>query len=100
MVALLANPHRYDGKAIQTTGFVVIEFEGDAIYLHQEDAEHLIDKNGIHLQLSESQRVQFKHANMRYAIVAGTFIADDRSEWSGELTKITRMDAWGPSPPR
>src|SRR5438034_11609304 len=53
MVALSAVPERYDGKFVRTHGFLCIEFEGDALYLHEEDYRHGLTKNSR----SEERRV-------------------------------------------
>ena len=35
LIRLIANPEKYHGKKIQVTGYINLEFEGDAIYLHK-----------------------------------------------------------------
>jgi len=37
LIQLIANPQAYDGKTVRITGFLHLEFEGNAIYLHNED---------------------------------------------------------------
>jgi len=39
-VPLIANPKDYHGKIVRVIGFVRLEFEGNAIYLHQGDYKH------------------------------------------------------------
>src|SRR5438552_1194973 len=60
MIALLASPERYEGQKIRTTGFLCIEFEGNALYLHQEDFRHRATKNAVELYLSKTQQQKFK----------------------------------------
>lgn len=51
LVALIANPDRYHGRRVRVNGYVVFEFEGNAIYLHHEDARHRFLKNALWLSL-------------------------------------------------
>lgn len=51
VVQLIANPERYDGKHIQLIGFLRIEFEGTAIYLHREDYEQGIARNALWINI-------------------------------------------------
>jgi hypothetical protein len=99
MVALLANPQNYDRKLIQTIGVLCVEHEGDALYLHFEDAQHLNDKNAFSLRFSAAQREQFKSLNLKYVLIEGTMYANgpERSEFGGAIGNITRLEAWGPT---
>jgi hypothetical protein len=47
LIQLLAHPDRYHGKKVQVQGFLHVRFEGTAIYLSREDAEHGITRNGF-----------------------------------------------------
>src|SRR6188472_601053 len=49
IVSLLATPERYAGKTVRVHGFVRLEFEGDAIYLHKEDFDQRLTSNAIWL---------------------------------------------------
>ncbi len=92
MVQLLANPERYDGRVVRILGFVRIEFEGNAIYLHKEDFDHGIAKNGFWLAGPRPQGV-----SDTYAVLEGTFRADRAGHlgaFSGSIDKITRLDRW------
>jgi hypothetical protein len=97
MVALLAAPQRYDGAAIRTQGFACIEFEGDALYLHEEDYKFGLTKNAFRLRLSDSQRKELKSLNLKYAIIEATLHAsgpEQRGIWSGVIGEISRFEAW------
>jgi hypothetical protein len=107
MVALIAAPERYEGKIIRTVGFMSIEFEGDALYLHEEDYRYGLTKNSFALRLSESQRKQFKDLSLRYVLIEGTVFAnglEKTGKWSGAIGNIIRLEAWpvdrGASPNR
>lgn len=97
MVALIAAPERYEGKFIRTHGFLCIEFEGDALYLHKEDYRYALTKNSLALRLSKSQREKFKSLSLKYVLIEGTVYAkglEARDVWSGAIGKITRLEVW------
>jgi len=97
MVALVASPERYEGKSIRTHGFLCIEFEGDAVYLHKEDYRFGLSKNSLALRLSKAQREQFKSLSLKYVVIEGTMYAkglEATDAWSGAIDKITRLEVW------
>lgn len=99
MVALLANPDQLDGKLIRTHGFVFIQPDSDAIYLHEEDYRYGLTKNAFALDLSEAQRKQFKKLSLQYVLIEGTVHSkspDAAYSYSGTIVDITRLEAWGP----
>ena len=51
IINLIVTPERYDGKRIETWGVARMEFEGTAIYISSESAEHRARVNGIYLAL-------------------------------------------------
>jgi len=100
MVSLLASPERYDGQRIRTTGFLCLEFEGNAIYLHQEDYRFRLTKNAVALDLTKEQEVQFKALSLKYVLIEGTVEASkasvERGIYSGFIGNITRLEYWRP----
>ena len=97
MVALIAVPERYDGRLVRTIGFLCVEFEGNALYLHEEDYRHGLTENSFALRLSKSQSQQFKHLSLKYVLIEGTVDAkglEHGDEWSGAIGNITRLEAW------
>lgn len=102
MIQLIADPQRYDGKRVRIIGFLHLEFEGDAIYLHREDFEHGITKNALWVNLpTDMTREQINAVNDKYVICSGTFAAGMHGHMglnSGEMTKITRLEMWTDKP--
>jgi hypothetical protein len=97
LVRLIANPEDYDGKIVRVIGFVRLEFEGDAIYLHQDDCRHGIPKNGLWIDVTDEVRKKRKDYDQKYVLLEGTFSAKDRGHfglWSGSIQKITRCQIW------
>jgi hypothetical protein len=98
MVALLAAPQKYDGKLIRTVGFACLEFEGNALYLHEEDYRQRNTKNAVKLLLSKHQEEQFKSLSLRHVLIEGTVSADkwglEKGMYSGSIGNITRLEYW------
>jgi hypothetical protein len=92
LLQLIATPEAFDGKYVRVFGFVRIEHEGTAIYLHREDAEHVLTKNGLWLEGFREGQVAD-----RYALVEGRFSVKNQGHlglWSGAIEDITRMEPW------
>ena len=93
MIALIANPDRYDGKLVRIIGFLRIEFEGNAVYLHRSDYEHAISKNGLWTEIDMAR----KDLDKKYVLIEGTFEADNHGHmgmFSGAITNIRRAQLW------
>jgi len=102
LIQLIANPQTYDNKRIRIIGFVRLEFEGDAVYLHQEDFEYGLSKNGLWIDVPQDMtKKQMDAVNRRYAICTGTFRAGGHGHmglFSGEIAAITRLEPWMDKP--
>lgn len=98
LVALLAEPQKYDGKVVRTIGFASIRFEGNALFLHEEDYRYGNLKNAVALRVTEAQAEQFKRMSLKYVIIEGTMHANGDESWdyAGAIGEITRFDYWGP----
>ena len=99
LVQLIANPNQYDGKLVRVIGFCRLEFEGNALYLHREDFEMHIHKNGIWLQAGWPVPENLVEMSDEYVIVEAVFSAERKGHfgmWSGSLEQVTRLDRWGP----
>jgi RNA polymerase sigma factor (sigma-70 family) len=99
LLQLIATPDAFDGKHVQIFGFVRIEHEGTSIYLHREDSDHRLHKNGLWLVASDVPAEDSKEALVkdRYALIEGRFTAKrkgHRDLWSGSIEEIIRMEPW------
>lgn len=97
LVQLIANPEDYDGKFIRVIGFFRMEFEGDAIYLHQEDYKHALTCNGLWIDVTDDIRNRQAEFDQKYVLVEGTFNAKGKGHmgmWSGAIEKISRWYIW------
>jgi hypothetical protein len=100
MVTLLADPQAYDGRFIRTIGFMCLEYEGDALYLHEEDYRYGVTKNALALNLSPAQRKQSKGLSPKHVIVEGTLHANgpETSDYAAAIGGITRLEQWRQRP--
>ena len=96
LVQLIANPDKYDGHEVRVVGYVRLEFEGNAIYLHREDYEKGLTANALWLDTrSCNSRASGKPFTKGYAVVEGTFSSTNHGHmgmFSGAIVRITRCD--------
>jgi len=92
LVALLADPQRYNGKLVRTSGFAIVRFEESAIYLSRDDAEHTITENAVWIG-SPAKGVPFTSLHGRYIMVEGQFRAQSdglQGAFFGSIEHISR----------
>jgi hypothetical protein len=97
LVQLIANPDQYDGKLVRVFGYLNLEFEGDALYLHEEDFRRGLTRNGIWVSLVAAKVKQTTRPNRRYVLVEGVFNAKDNGHmglFAGSIGAIQRLDDW------
>ena len=98
LVQLIVDPMKYHGKVVKVLAYLHLEFEGNSLYLHKEDFEQSLYKNGIWIDATGNFFQSAKSNNNSYVIVIGTFDASDRGHmglWSGAINHIERLDRWG-----
>ena len=90
IVDLIANPEMFDGRKVLIQGYVRIEFEGQGVYLHQDDFRYGITRNA--LWVTADGGVDLKGCQDSYALVKGTFragIGGHFGMFSGVLDEVT-----------
>lgn len=95
LIELISSPERFRGRWVRIIGYVVLEFEGNAVYLHEEDFVHGIVRNALWLEVDSSGPPPLTRPG--YAIVEGRFAADMHGHmglFSGALTEIRRVSPW------
>ena len=98
IISLIASPKRFDKCFVRVVGVINVGFEGDALYLHEEDYQSGLTKNSLRLYLSDAQREIFKKSSGSHVILEGIFYGtgpDANEMTSGAISKITRLDFWG-----
>ncbi len=91
ILQLLSSPGDFHKKLVRVTGFLNLEFEGNALYLHKVDYDQMILVNSIWIDRAGIKQPSF---NKEYALVEGTYLAGKRGHFgmfSGALTEITRI---------
>ncbi|MGH7512435.1 MAG: hypothetical protein ACREOQ_05855 [Gemmatimonadales bacterium] len=101
LVELVTRPELYDGKPVRVIGFVNLEFEGNGLYLHEDDWRHAIYRNGVWIDppqgLDPDSDGTNVPVNRQYVLVEAVFDANDHGHlgmWSGRLRKVTRFEPW------
>lgn len=90
LIRLLAQPESYEGKLVEVTGFVNLEFEGNAIWLHKEDFSNQIHANSIWLDVSKCVDPSGKPMS-GYASLIGRFTTKRHGHmglWSAQISQI------------
>jgi len=75
LIQLIANPKDYDGKIVRVTGFLSLETEGNAIWLHQDDYRYAVCKNGLWIDVTDEIVKKATEFDQKYVILQGTFNA-------------------------
>ena len=94
MIKLLANPEKYNGKRVMLDGFLNLEFEGNALYLHKEDYTHGISKNSLWVNLNDNISKEAHKYNKNYVLIVATFDANDTGHmgaFGGGLKNLTSV---------
>jgi hypothetical protein len=97
LIRLIATPENYDGKTIQVIGYLHLEFEGNAIYLHKEDYQNGLTENAFWVSFSKKlkNQKQIMNYNNQYVIIIGTFKMKNKGHmglFGGTLENIVRLD--------
>jgi hypothetical protein len=98
MVALLGSPAKYSGKHVRTMGFLLVEFEGNALYLHEEDYRFALMGNAVEIAFSKAQEERFKKLSLTHVLIEGTVVVDRCAIGSdvcgARIRDVTRLDPW------
>lgn len=101
IIRLIASPRDYAHKLVRVVGYLDIEFEGDAIYLHEEDCKRALTTNALWIQAKPEMMKELKQLSRQYVIIEGVFVPSNKGHmglFSGALDNITRVDIWNPGP--
>jgi hypothetical protein len=100
VIQLIATPERYDGKLIRVIGFLSLEFEGNALYLHQEDYEQVIFRDAIWVEVTPEMDRQKEVLDKHYVLLEGTFSATEYGHMGGFSGTIKNVTRAAPHPSR
>ena len=96
LVQLIAAPRAWNGKPVRVIGFLRLEFEGDALYQHEEDFIHKISANAVSVDLAKEFPERAK-LGMNYVLIEGIFTASDSRDaaaFAGKINQIRRAEIW------
>jgi hypothetical protein len=91
LIKLLANPELYNQQVVHVQGFLELEFEGTALYLHREDWEQMLTRNALWLDVPSEIWERKYEITERYVQVTGVFRSDCRGHmdlFGGAITRI------------
>jgi len=94
LIQLIATPKKYHNKTVTVDGFLQIEFEGNALYLHKEDAQFLMTANGLWVELSDEMKNHPDKYHNKHVFIEGNFNAKSHGHlglFSGTIENITRI---------
>ena len=98
LVNLIATPDIYHEKIVRVIGVFRLRFEGNALFLSQDDYKHNIHKNSIwispDLKALKSDLSTLQQLNGQYVLIEGTFDKNKTEHMglnSGSLQKVTRI---------
>lgn len=93
MIQLLATPERFHGRVVRVQGFLKLEWEGDALYLHRTDFDQAIFRNAV--GVTRSSAFVGKELSDGYVLIEGQFDAKETGHlgaFSGSIKNITRAE--------
>lgn len=97
MIRLIAAPQEYAKKVIRVHGYLNVEFEGNAVYLHEEDFTHALTSNALWIDAKPEIMNGLQQLSGQYVLLEGIFDPTHHghlSLYSGALLDISRGDAW------
>lgn len=96
IINLITTPERFHGKRVRITGYLDLQYENDAVYLHKEDYDMDISKNRIGLIITTETRnsTHYQDCNHKYVFVEGTFNmhAGNMGSFNSSLDSIARLE--------
>ena len=96
LIALIANPDKYDGEFVRVEGSFRLEFEGSAICVSKDDLNYRIEKNCLTFNVDQDllKSSDIIQLNGHYVLVEGIFDSKDTGHFginSGCIKKIWRI---------
>ena len=102
LIKLISNPENFHGKRIRVTGYLNLEFEGDAIYFNNIDYENGIYENAVWVNFADKIDIDnklnpshnLKNFNHKYVSIEGTFNKNANGHmalFAGQIDNIDRI---------
>ena len=97
MQQLLAEPQRFEGQRVRTTGFLRLEFEANALYQTRDDFNNTVLQHAVWLDLTNAQLRSLSKLNNGHVVVEGVFSAQYKGhggKWSRALRHVAGVRMW------
>lgn len=97
LLQILADPYRHDRKVVRLIGFLHLEKNGHALYLHEEDYKHAITAYSLAVEPTDEMINRMDQLNNRYVVIEGILDMENKGfmeAHSGTLRRIYRCDEW------
>ena len=98
IIQLVSDPNSFSQKKIVVFGYINIEHEGNALFLHREHAEYWIIENAIWINVADIDNklyLKMKALSGNYVCLRGYFDANYKgypSNFCGTLTKVDYVE--------
>jgi hypothetical protein len=100
LIQIIANPDRYHNKKVCVIGFLRLQFEGNAIYISENDDKYMIWSNALWISLEDNTLQTTSPAivekfNERWVCITGIFDKDCHGSWGhyqGAIKNISYLD--------
>lgn len=77
IIGMVANPEKYNQRQVSVLGFLSLNQENYAVFLHAEDFRQAIYSNALWLHIPSERKEQYKAFNGKYCLVEGVFKSGD-----------------------
>jgi hypothetical protein len=93
IIRLIAQPGSNTPEKVQVAGFLVLAFEGEALYLHEEDYKEGLTRNAVRVSLSPDQAKKYASLSGSYVWIEASFMKRPNSEdiLSGTLFDVREI---------
>ena len=99
LVRLVADPERFRGRLVRVIGYLEFQFEGNALYLHADDALFSISANAVSVEATRDMRER-RALLGGYTLLEAVFDPDATGHrgvfCSGGLVQVRRCQSWPP----
>ena len=93
LIQLIATPKKFNNKQVRVAGFLQLEFEGNALYLHQEDAQFVMTANAVWIEMSDEMRANPNKFHNKHVCIDGVFNANGHGHmalFTGVIEDVSR----------
>jgi len=97
LLQILSDPRKHDRDRVRVVGYLYLERDENAIYLHEDDFKHALFGNSLALEITDDMLNRREQLSGNYVVIEGIFDAQHRGPFqvhSGTIKKIRRCEIW------